>query len=173
MDPQRIAALFGIRQGMRIADFGCGSGYFTIIMAQITGEGGLITAVDILDSALETVRAKAKNKGLNNVNTVRSNLEVYDSSGLATGSQDLVLLANILFQSTKKQEIIREAARVTKPGGGLIIIDWKKGTNGFGPPDNLRMDAVSLTQMAAEFGFKYVNEIDAGIFHFGVVFRKA
>jgi ubiquinone/menaquinone biosynthesis C-methylase UbiE len=172
MDPQRIAALFGIREGMRIADFGCGSGYFTIYVAKLTGKNGLVTAVDVLETALDTVRAKAKNESLNNINFVRSNLEVTGSSGLASDSQDIVLLANILFETDKKEEIIKESARVLKNGGGLIVIDWKKGTNGFGPPDTSRMDQISLTEMVGGMGFKYVNEIDAGIFHFGVIFRK-
>lgn len=173
MDPQRIVMYFGIREGMRVADFGCGSGYFTILLAKMTGENGLVSAVDVLDSALDTVRAKAKNEQLSNIATIRSNLEVSDSSGLISESQDLVLLANILFESDKKAEIIKESYRVLKSGGGLIVIDWKKGTNGFGPPDNLRMDLISINKTVTDLGFKYVNEIDAGIFHFGIVFRKA
>ena len=98
MDPERIAAGFGLTEGMRVADFGSGAGYFTIIMAKMVGDNGLVTAVDLMNFALETLRTKAKVEGLGNIQTVRSNLEVLGSSGLANDSQDVVLLANILFQ---------------------------------------------------------------------------
>jgi len=172
MDPSRIAALFGIREGMRIADFGCGSGHFTILMAKIVGENGLVSAIDVLNSALDTVRDKAISETLNNIATIRSDLEVYGSSGLADGSQDLVLMANILFQSDKKEAIIKEAGRVLKASGGLAIINWKKGAGGFGPPDSARMEADEINSLVAGTGFKFINEIDAGAFHIGMIFRK-
>lgn len=172
MEPQRIATFFGIREGMKIADFGCGSGHFTILMAKIAGEGGLVTAIDIMDTALDTVRAKAKSEGLKNIATIRSNLEVANSSGLATGSQDIVLLANVLFQSNKKEEIIREASRILKSSGGMVIISWKKGAGGFGPPDELRVDPETVKKLAEKSGFKLVNEFDTGAFHSGSMYRK-
>lgn len=173
MDPERIAASFGLTEGMRVADFGSGAGYFTIIMAKKVGEGGLITAVDLLNSSLEILRAKAKMDGLSNIQTIRSNLEILGSSGLANDSQDMVLLANILFQNPNKEPIIAEARRVLKPGGSIVVIDWRKGTGGFGPPDDLRTDEENMKQfLLVSDGLQYANEIDAGTFHYGMVFRK-
>lgn len=172
INPDLIIGNFGIQEGMKIADFGSGSGYFTILMGELTGEGGLVTALDIMESALETVRSKAKNEGLRNIQTVRSNLEILGSSGLSSDSQDFVLMANILFQSDKKDEIIKEAHRVLKEGGLLVIIDWKKGTGGFGPPDNLRLDPQAMQSIAVSNGFEFTNFIDAGTFHYGLKFVK-
>ncbi len=172
MDPQRIAGHFGVTPGMKIADFGSGAGYFTIILGKIVGENGVVSAIDIMDSALETLRAKAKAEGLRNIETVRSNLEIQGGSGLNNDSQDMVLLANILFQNPDKAPIIAEAKRVLKPNGNLIVIDWQKGTNGFGPPDNLRTSSEEMRQLVVGNGFQFANEIDAGNFHFGLIFRK-
>lgn len=172
INPDLIIGSFGIQEGMKIADFGSGSGYFTILMGKLAGEGGLVTALDIMENALETVRSKAKSEGLRNIQTVRSNLEILGSSGLSSGSQDLVLMANILFQSDKKDEIIKEANRVLKEGGILVIIDWKKGAGGFGPPDNLRLDPQAMQSVAVSNGFEFINFIDAGAFHYGLKFVK-
>ena len=147
MDPERIAAGLGLTEGMRAADFGSGSGYSTIIMANKVGDSGVITAVDLMNPALETLRAKAKMEGLGNIQTVRSNLEIVGSSGLAGDSQDMVLLANILFQNSNKARIMDETRRVIKPGGTLIVIDWRKGAGGFGPPDDLRTDEEAMKQL--------------------------
>jgi len=173
MDPERIAAGFGLAEGMHVADFGSGSGYFTILMAKKVGESGIVTAVDVLESALDTLRAKAANEGLGNIKTVRANLEVLGSSGLSDNSQDSVLIANVLFQSTGKASIIEEARRIIKPGGSLIVIDWRKGTGGLGPPDDLRTDKEEMKQLVSySNGWQFGQDIDAGAFHYGLIFRK-
>lgn len=172
LDPQKIVNSFGITESMRIADFGSGAGYFTIIMAKIAGESALVSAVDILDSALDQVRTKAKNEGLRNIQTIRANLEIFGGSGLDNDSQDIVLLANILFQSDQKSEIVKEAKRVLRPGGRLILIDWRQGTGGFGPPDNLRLDEEAMRSLVTQQDFQFVSTIDTGSFHYGLIFQK-
>lgn len=172
LNPDFIVNEFGLKSGMSVADFGSGAGYFTILIGQIVGKEGRVYALDILQTALDSVREKAKIAGLENVETVHANLEVLGSSGLSDQSQDLVLLANILFQSDKKLEIIKEAKRILKDGGSLIIIDWKKGVNGFGPPDSLRPDEIAIRSLISGERFEWKKNFDAGQFHFGMVFRK-
>ena len=172
MDPGKLVESFGIISGMKIADFGCGAGYFTIFLAQKTGPSGRVYGLDVVESALDSVRAKARVSGLNNVETIRANLEMSGSSGLANESQDVVLLANILFQSNKKEDILEETKRVLKSGGRLIIIDWQKRGGGFGPPDDLRLDQTNTREMTREKGFEYERSVEAGQFHFGLIFKK-
>lgn len=172
MNPDKIAGEFGIKPGMMVADFGSGAGYFTILMAQKVGTDGKVVALDIQESALDNVRVKAKAAGLENVETIRSNLEVVGGSDLADSSQDMVLLANILFQSDLKAEIVKEAARVLKNGGFLVVIDWKRATGGFGPPDNLRTDEIAMRSLVISEGLVFENDIDAGQFHYGMKFKK-
>jgi ubiquinone/menaquinone biosynthesis C-methylase UbiE len=172
LNPDLVVNEFGITNGMNIADFGSGAGYFTILMGKKVGKEGRVYALDVMESALESVREKTKAAGLDNIETIRANLEVLGSSGLPDQSQDMVLLANILFQSDKKSEIIKEAKRVLKDNGTLIIIDWKKGAGGFGPPDDLRTEEVAMRSLAASEGFGFKKSINAGQFHFGMVFKK-
>jgi len=172
LNPDKIVSEFGIKEGMIIADFGSGAGYFTILLAQRVGTGGKVFALDIQESALDNVRVRAKAAGLENVETIRSNLEVLGSSGLADNSQDIVLLANILFQSEQKGDIVKEAKRVLKEGGSLVVIDWKMGAGGFGPPDNLRTDEIAMRSLVMGEGLALEKEIDAGQFHYGMIFKK-
>lgn len=172
MNPDKIVSEFGIKEGMMIADFGSGAGYFTILLAKRVGANGKVFALDIQESALDNVRVKAKAAGLENVETIRSNLEVPGSSGLANNSQDMVLLANILFQSDLKKEIIKEAIRILKSTGSLVVIDWKRTAGGFGPPDNLRTDEIAMRSLVLGEGLVFENEIDAGQFHYGMKFKK-
>lgn len=173
MNPEKIAGEFGIKEGMTIADFGSGAGYFTILLAQRVGAEGKVFALDIQESALDNVRVKSRAAGLENVETIRSNLEVLGGSSLADNSQDMVLLANILFQSEQKAEIIKEGIRVLKSGGSLVVIDWKRTAGGFGPPDNLRTDEMVMRSLLLGEGLIFEKEIDAGQFHYGLKFKKS
>lgn len=172
LDPGKIISEFDIQEGMSVADFGCGTGYFTILLGQKAGKDGKVYALDVQEPPLDSVRAKAKAAGLENIETVRANLEVLGGSRLPDNSQDMVLLANILFQSTKKTEIISESARVMKAGGRLIIIDWKRGAGGFGPPDELRTEQADMRALVPANVFSFQKDIDAGSFHYGMIFRK-
>lgn len=172
LDPESIVNRFGVGEGMTIADFGCGAGYFTILLAGKVGPEGKVYALDVQENALDSVRSKAKNSGIANIETIRADLEVLGSSGLTDASQDIVLLANILFQSVKREDIFKEAGRVIKKGGKLILIDWKKGTGGFGPPDDVRLDAEEIRKTAGNQGFEFEDKLEAGTFHFGLIFRK-
>lgn len=172
LHPEKITGEFGVREGMSVAHFGSGAGYFTIILGRMVGESGKLYALDIQETALDNVRVKAKALGLENIETIRANLEVMGSSGLPDDSQDMVLLANILFQSDKKAEIIREAKRVLKGLGRLVLIDWKLGSGGFGPPDERRTDEIAMRSLVTGEGLTFEKSIDAGQFHYGMSFKK-
>ncbi len=203
LDPQTIVAVLGITKGMKIADLGSGSGDFTIILAKMVGEDGVVSAVDVMEDKLESVRAKAQFAGVNNIQTIRANLEVLGSTGLSDNSQDLVLLANVLFQSNDKLGILTESSRVLNENGKLVIVEWRPnegegvlksadfmyrpstergsteairpnvmGRASLGPPDNLRIDSNAMRDLATSSGFTFERTVDAGIFHYGLIFNK-
>src|SRR3989344_3880513 len=156
MNPEVIVESFDLQEGTKVVDFGAGGGDFTILLGKKVGENGIVTAVDILESALESVRARAGVVGLKNLQTIRADLEVLGGSALPDSSQNIVLLANILFQSSKKEQIIQEANRVLVPGGLVIAIDWKKESNGgLGPPAELKIDQQELKSMLEKEGLVF------------------
>ena len=155
-----------------MADLGSGSGYFAIYMAERVGASGKVYALDILEDKLDNLRARARSQGLKNIETVRTNLEVLGSSSLPDSSQDFVLISNVLFQSQKQEDIIKEGVRVLKTKSEFVIIDWNKGTGGFGPPDDLRPSQESIASAAERQGLLFVRALNAGQFHFGLVFNK-
>lgn len=170
--PEKVTMELGLSEGMIVADFGSGAGHFIVPLSHKVGEDGKIFAIDIQESALDNARAKAKSTGLENIETIRADLEVLGGTGIPDNTLDMVLISNTLFQSNKKSEIIREAMRVLKAQGALAIIEWKKGGGGFGPPDELRTDESGMKSLATNEGFVFERDIDAGQFHFGIIFRK-
>ena len=172
LDTGRIVSSLGLVAGMHIADLGCGSGFFTVATARMVGADGVVTAVDIRQEPLDEVRAKSDATGLGNVRTVRADLEVLGGTGIGENTQDFAILENVLFQSQKKDAMVAEAVRMTKSGGRVVIIDWKKGVGGFGPPDELRTADDDLKQLAQSAGLKLERTLDAGQYYTGFIFMK-
>ena len=172
LNPSFVLAQSGIGEGMQVADFGCGQGDFTLAAAKLVGAEGKVHAIDIQDSALSSTRSKARIGGLLNIDLKKANVEVLGASGCADGSQDAVLLTNLLFQTEKRVEVVREAMRVLKPGGSAIFVDWEKEAS-FGPMRNLRMEKEAIEKLIIQEGFVFKKEIEAGAFHFGMIFTKA
>ena len=117
VDPARIIGQIDVTPGASVADFGCGSGYFSFEFAKVVGSEGKVYALDILPSALEAVASRAKILHLGNITPKRVNLEREGGSGLGMTSVDWVVLKDMLFQNEHKGVILKEVSRVLKPGG--------------------------------------------------------
>ncbi|MGB9609268.1 MAG: class I SAM-dependent methyltransferase [Minisyncoccia bacterium] len=173
INAREFLAKIGIEEGMIVGDLGCGArGHFSLQAAKMIGPRGLVYAVDILPSALRGVEANAKMLGINNIKTVWADLEIYGATKIPKESLDLALLINILFQTKKDEEIIKEAVRLIKSGGKLVICDWKKTGAPFGPLVDDRPDPEELKKIVANLGLKMEKEIEAGPYHFALVFHK-
>ncbi|TSC91305.1 MAG: type 11 methyltransferase [Parcubacteria group bacterium Gr01-1014_2] len=171
-DLKNIISQFGLEPGMKIADLGSGSGYFTVEMAKMIGDGGVVTAVDVLESALETVRVRGVSADVKNIHIVRANLEVLGSTFLSDNSQEFVLIKNVLFQNDQKIRVIREAKRILMPSKKMVIIDWEKGTGGLGPPDEYRTPKEIILSLASSEDLVYEKDIVIDVYHFGMMFHK-
>lgn len=172
LDPAMIIRQLGIAGGNKIADFGCGSGYFSLPLAKSVGEDGLVTAVDILPQALETVASKARQEGLANVETKRANLEGKNGSGLEDAKYDWVIIKDMLFQNAGKDRILAEAGRVLKMGGRVLVVEWADPVGGIGPEAKMRVKKEDLVPILSAAGFVLQQEIEAGKFHYAFVAQK-
>lgn len=172
LHPEQTVALFGLRPGMIVADFGAGGGYFTIPMARVVGAEGKVFAIDVQQPTLAVVKSKANLERLLHVETVWADLELPQGSHLPEASVDLVMVANILFQAEAKEAIIAEARRVLRSGGDLIIIEWDETPFPAGPPQVLRVPKRAARQLAEREGFRFDREFAAGSHHYGLSFKK-
>lgn len=173
INPQKVIEQIGLKEGMKVADFGCGHGYFTLPVAKLVGRDGKVYAVDVLLEALEEVRSRAQLEGAVNIETVRGNLEMAGGSGLPDGSADLVLLHNVLFQTQKKSEVLKESKRVLKLGGIFVLVDWQKEMAAIGPQGGWRLSFDEARALAQEEGFVFNRVFDVGRYHFGLIFTKS
>ncbi|NUM25782.1 MAG: methyltransferase domain-containing protein [Candidatus Buchananbacteria bacterium] len=173
LDPTEILARLGVKRGSRLADLGCGgAGHFIIPAAQIVGSNTTVYAVDIMKSVLRSVTSKAAIEGVNNIKPIWSNLEVFNATKIPDQSLDFSLLINILFQSKDDESIIREAVRLLKPGGKLLVIDWNNVPSTIGPAVDDRISPDEVKKICARLKLTLTDEFDAGNYHFGLIFTK-
>jgi len=171
LEPDRIVKSFGLEKGDYAADFGAGHGYFTIPMARLAGGDGKVYAIDVQKSVLDIIRTKAKVEHLLNIESIWTDLDMPQGSKLKDNFLDFVLIASILFQSEKKENIIKEAYRVLREKGRLAVIEWDESSS-FGPAKEFLMKKETVKELAVNEGFDFDREFSAGSYHYGLLFIK-
>ena len=173
LDVSQILSKIKIEEGMKVADLGCGStGFFVFPVAKIVGKKGEVYGVDILRNALENINRRARQENINNVKTVWTDLEVFNATKIETASLDTALIINTLYLSHKRVEIMREAMRMVRTGGKVVVIEWKNVASPFGPPSEERVKEELLKEGGKKLGLKLEEEFFAGRYHYGVIFTK-
>lgn len=147
------------------ADLGCGSGYFTVALAQRVRK---VYGVDVQKEMLDFLAEKIKRLGIKNIQLLLSKA---NKIPLEPESVDLLISINTLHEFDDKNIMIREIRRVIKRGGRLMIVDFKKLDTGFGPPVNIRISEASAVRLFTAHGLVLVNEKDLPC-HYLLVFAK-
>ncbi len=172
INPAEVIKEIDLKEGLSVADFGCGTGVFTLQMAKIVGDKGKVYAIDVLTEALESIRGRASLENILNIEVIRGNLEVIGGSKMPENSVDLVLMANMLFQSKKRVEIFKEASRVLKKGGKVVVVDWLPEKAIMAKDGGWAVSEVEAEKDAQEVGFEKERNFLAGSHHYGIIFKK-
>ena len=169
LNPNKVLQELDLREDMIAVEFGCGSGAFTIALAKNLPDGR-VYALDIQADVLSVLQGRARAGRVPNIETILCDLEDEHGSTLPNDFVDLVLIPNILFQTEDKKSIIKEAKRILKKQGKLLIIDWKK-EKGLGPKKG-RISANEVKAIAQELGMKLEKQFEPGTYHYGLIFNR-
>jgi len=167
LNPEKVLDQLELRKNMVAADFGCGSGGWAIPLAKKLEEGK-VYAIDILEEPLSALISKAKIGKIFNIETRKS--DVSETSRLMPESCDLVLMTNLLFECQDKKAVLEEGKRVLKKGAKLLIVDWELGGS-LGPEEG-RVLAKEVKEMAEELDLKLEKEFKASPYHWGLILVK-
>lgn len=155
-----------IKEGMVVCDFGSGAGGWVIPISKKLSSG-VVYAIDILDTAISALNSKIAAEKLFNIKPMLGNVE--KGVKIKDGYVDLVLITNLLFQVDNIETVLREAYRILKPGGLILVVDWKKDA-ALGPAKKILTEDVKA--VADKIGLKYEKIFNAGNFHWGLLFKK-
>src|SRR3989344_4228610 len=169
--PKRNIGALDIQGGMKVADFGSGSGAYALLVAERLGGSGHVYAIDVQKDLLRRTAHEAEQRGLRNVEVIWADLEAPRASKLADASIDLVLISNLLFQVPDKLPVLREARRIVKPRGQVAVIDWSGSYQGIGPRKEDVVNKEGAIELARAAGLGLVREFSPGAHHYGLMFR--
>lgn len=169
-NPRENILHLALREGMKVADLGAGSGHYTQAAASIVGHEGMVYAVDVQEDILRHLKDAAERRHLYNIKYIWGDLEKVASTNLRDKSVDAVILSNTLFQIENRFALLGEIKRILKSGGKLLVIDWAGAYGGMGPVP----EKVVIEHDAEAFfiggGFHKAKSFRAGPHHYGMLF---
>jgi SAM-dependent methyltransferase len=105
---------------LTVADLGCGEGYLTIEAARWAAR---VIAVDRSEVVLDRARALAQRRRVSNVAWKKGELEKLP---IKTATVDVAMLSQALHHAQHPAGAVAEAARITKPGGRVLVLDLRQ-----------------------------------------------
>ncbi|MDD1667963.1 MAG: class I SAM-dependent methyltransferase, partial [Methanomicrobiales archaeon] len=155
--------LTGLREGMVFVDVGCGEGYFAIPAARRVGPGGKVYAADINAGAVERLRARAEEEGLESITTRAAAAE---ETVFCEGCADIVFFGIDLHDFRDPAAVLRNAARMVREGGRVVDLDWKDEPMELGPPLEKRFSVAKAKGLLESAGLMVQSVQDAGRYHY-------
>ena len=144
-NPVRAAAL---RPGETLVDLGSGAGVDVLLAARQVGSAGRAVGVDFTPEMVAKARANAEAAGVANVEFHEAPIEALP---LPDASADVVTSNCVVNLSMDKRAVLREARRVLRPGGRLVVSDTLR-LRGLAPSEAPSCDCTTGALSAEEWG---------------------
>ena len=171
-EPRDNILQLGLREGMKVGDFGAGSGHYSRAAAAIVGHSGKVYAIDVQEDVLKHLKLNTHDHHKSVIETVWGDIEKSGGTHLRDASIDAVIPSNTLFQIENREGLVAEIKRVLKPTGKLLLIDWSGSYSGMGPAPECVVSEHTAEEFFVSNAFAKEKSFKAGPHHYAIVFTK-
>lgn len=149
--PDEVVAALDLKEGESIADIGAGSGYFAFRFSKAVTGQGKVFAVDINPDMIRHLNRQSRDLGTTNVVTI---LAEEDDPLLPDRSIDRIFICNTWHHIGDKESYLELIKQALKPGGQVIMVDYKKIELPVGPPVPMKIAGSDLVAQMEKAGFQ-------------------
>jgi ubiquinone/menaquinone biosynthesis C-methylase UbiE len=126
-NPDKILRLY-LKPGMTAMDYGCAMGYFSIPMAKMVGEQGIVYCVDIQEKMLAQLQKRAVKYGVSRIIKPLLIGKDFNADNLV-GKLDFALLFMVVHEVPDKVALFANLFSMLKPGGKVLFFEPKGHVN--------------------------------------------
>jgi ubiquinone/menaquinone biosynthesis C-methylase UbiE len=172
---EKLLGEIGPLEGLCVAEFGPDrNGHLIFPLARVVGGAGHVFAVDLLPAVLQMIDSKRAHEAYVNVSCVRGDFERFEGVAIPNAKLDAIMVVNNLWCLKSIPGLLREAKRLLKRDGRLVLIDWQKeAEHPVAPPMECRMSPAQVEKVFAEEGFAKDHDLTVNQVHWGMVFRQS
>jgi cyclopropane fatty-acyl-phospholipid synthase-like methyltransferase len=145
--PDEVIEALGLPASATLADIGSATGYFSVRFARALSEG-TVYGVDVESSMVDYLKRRVEAEKLKNLVVVQA---AFDDAKLPR-AVDCILIVNTYHHIDDRPAYFTKLAASLKPGGRLVIIDFKKGSKR-GPPDTDKLTPEQVTNELTTAGY--------------------
>ncbi|NRD48975.1 MULTISPECIES: methyltransferase domain-containing protein [Corallococcus] len=148
-DTRDVLRRTGLKLGDRALDAGCGPGGIAELMAELVGEGGHVTGVELHDGRL--AEARLRNEHRPNLTFLQADVR---TTGLPADAFDYAWSQYVFEYLPDRDVALEELIRVTRPGGRVVVSDIDGlGLQNWPFPEHLRVGTQRIVDALATQGF--------------------
>jgi ubiquinone/menaquinone biosynthesis C-methylase UbiE len=170
-NPEQNILHLGIKEGMQVADFGAGTGFYSKAVSMKVGYTGKVYAIEVQKNLVKKLESEIKQWGITNIECIWGDIERRGGTKLSDESMDRVIISNVLFQAEDKIGLISEARRILKKDGEVLLIEWSESFGGMGPKEENIVKENMAKELFEKKGFKFVEKISTSAHHYGIIFK--
>ena len=152
-----MLANLGIRPQMVICDMGCGVGFHSTKMAQMTGDKGYVAGVDVQPEMLDMMRERMEEEGIENIVPI---LGSYHNPRLPRETFDMVLMVDVYHEFSHPEQMLSAIRNSLKPDGMVVLVEYRAEDKTVPIKPEHKMSKEQVEQELTANGFKLVKSYD-------------
>ena len=152
-----MLANLGIRPQMVICDMGCGVGFHSTKMAQMTGAKGYVAGVDVQPEMLDMMRERMEEEGIENIIPI---LGSFHNPRLPRDTFDMVLMVDVYHEFSHPAQMLAAIRNSLKPDGMVVLVEYRAEDKTVPIKPEHKMSKEQVKKELTANGFKLVKSYD-------------